>query len=156
MVIPPAKTGNDNNNKTAVIKTDQTNSGNLYMVTPLARILIIVTIKLMAPIKDEAPAICKLKMAKSTAGPEWATTPESGGYNVQPVPAPTSATLESNSNTNEGINSQKLILFKRGKAISGAPINIGTNQFPKPPIKIGITIKKIINKAWAVTTTLYN
>lgn len=42
---------------------------------------------------------------------------------------------------------QKLILFNRGKAISGAPIIIGTNQLPKPPIKIGITIKKIIIKA---------
>ncbi len=33
---------------------------------------------------------------------------------------------------------------------------IGTNQFPKPPIRIGITIKKIIKKACAVITTLYN
>lgn len=38
-------------------------------------------------------------------------------------------------------DTQKLILFNRGKAISGAPIIIGTNQFPKPPINIGITIK---------------
>jgi|TARA_B110000259_G_scaffold177668_1_gene215097 hypothetical protein len=27
---------------------------------------------------------------------------------------------------------------------------MGTNQLPKPPIKVGITIKKIIKKAWAV------
>lgn len=54
----------------------------------------------------------------------------------------------------EGGRSQKLILFIRGKAISGAPIIRGTNQFPKPPIMIGMTIKKIITKAWAVTTTL--
>ena len=47
-----------------------------------------------------------------------------------------------------GGNNQKLKLFNRGKAISGAPIIIGTNQLPKPPIKIGITIKKIIIKAW--------
>ena len=40
--------------------------------------------------------------------------------------------------------------------MSGAPIRIGTNQLPNPPIIIGITIKKIIMKAWAVTTTLYN
>jgi hypothetical protein len=31
--------------------------------------------------------------------------------------------------------------------MSGAPIIIGSIQFPKPPIKIGITIKKIIKKA---------
>jgi hypothetical protein len=46
------------------------------------------------------------------------------------------------------------MLFKRGKAISGPPINSGTNQLPKPPIKAGITMKKIMINACAVTTTL--
>lgn len=55
----------------------------------------------------------------------------------------------------DGGNSQKLMLFIRGNAMSGADKNIGTNQFPNPPIMIGITIKKIITKAWAVTITLY-
>ena len=50
-------------------------------------------------------------------------------------------------NVNEGGNNQKLILYIRGKAISGAPIIRGTSQFPNPPIIIGITIKKIITKA---------
>jgi hypothetical protein len=50
--------------------------------------------------------------------------------------------------------SQKLMLFIRGNAMSGAPINKGTNQLPKPPIIIGITIKNIIKKACAVTITL--
>jgi hypothetical protein len=31
--------------------------------------------------------------------------------------------------------------------MSGAPIIKGTNQLPKPPISVGITIKKIINIA---------
>jgi len=53
-------------------------------------------------------------------------------------------------------NNQKLKLFKRGKAISGAPIITGTNQLPNPPIKTGITKKKIMIKACAVTKTLYN
>jgi hypothetical protein len=47
----------------------------------------------------------------------------------------------------DGGRSQNLILFIRGKAISGAPIIRGTNQFPNPPIMIGITMKKIITKA---------
>ena len=72
------------------------------------------------------------------------------------MPAPTSKKLEASSNINDGGKSQKLKLFKRGNAISGAPIKIGTNQFPKPPIKTGITIKKIITNACAVTSTLYN
>lgn len=59
-------------------------------------------------------------------------------------------------NKNEGGNNQNLRLFIRGKAISGAPIIKGTNQFPNPPIKIGITKKKIIIKACLVTVTLYN
>jgi len=51
------------------------------------------------------------------------------------------------SNLNEGGSSQNLILFIRGKAISGAPIIMGTNQLPNPPIITGITMKKIITKA---------
>lgn len=40
--------------------------------------------------------------------------------------------------------------------MSQAPIIRGTNQLPKPPIAVGITKKKIIKKAWAVTRTLYS
>ena len=54
----------------------------------------------------------------------------------------------------EGGRSQKLMLIIRGNAISGAPIIRGTSQLPNPPIIIGITIKKIITNACAVTTTL--
>ena len=49
--------------------------------------------------------------------------PLKGGYTVHPVPAPTSIKLDNNNKINEGGNNQKLILFKRGNAISGAPIN---------------------------------
>lgn len=38
--------------------------------------------------------------------------------------------------------------------MSGAPIISGTSQLPNPPIITGITIKKIITKACAVTITL--
>lgn len=46
-----------------------------------------------------------------------------------------------------GGRSQNLILFRRGNAMSGAPSIKGTNQFPNPPIKTGITKKKIIRNA---------
>jgi hypothetical protein len=72
---------------------------------------------------------------------------DKGGYTVQPVPLPLSVKEDINKNIREGGKSQNLILFMRGKAISGAPIIIGTNQFPNPPIIIGITIKKIITNA---------
>jgi len=48
------------------------------------------------------------------------------------------------------------MLFNLGNDISQAPIKIGTNQLPKPPIAVGITKKKIIKKACEVTKTLYN
>jgi len=54
----------------------------------------------------------------------------------------------------DGGSSQNLMLFIRGNAISGAVIIKGTSQLPNPPIIMGITMKKIITKAWAVTITL--
>lgn len=86
-------------------------------------------------------------MAKSTEAPAWARLPANGGYTVHPVPAPASTVEDANKRRKDGGRSQKLILFIRGNAISGAPIINGTNQLPKPPIIIGITIKKIITKA---------
>jgi hypothetical protein len=73
---------------------------------------------------------------------------------VHPVPTPLSTVLLVSSRVSDGDNSQNLMLFIRGNAMSGAPSINGTNQFPNPPIMIGITIKKIITKAWAVTITL--
>lgn len=61
---------------------------------------------------------------------------------------------EESSSVKDGGSNQKLMLFIRGNAMSGAPIIRGNSQFPNPPIIIGITIKKIIMKAWAVTITL--
>lgn len=79
IVIAPASTGRDNNNKNAVINTDHTNKGKRWNVKPRARIFMMVTIKLIAPKIEEAPAMCKLKIAKSTAGPECACIPLNGG-----------------------------------------------------------------------------
>ena len=70
-----------------------------------------------------------------------------GGYTVQPVPAPTSTREDERRSRSAGGNNQKLMLFNRGKAISGAPIMMGIIQLPKPPIIVGITIKKIIMNA---------
>lgn len=53
-----------------------------------------------------------------------------------------------------GGKSQSLRLFRRGNAMSGVASMRGISQFPKPPTNTGITIKKIIRKACAVTRTL--
>jgi hypothetical protein len=110
--------------------------------------------KLIAPKIEDIPAKCKLKIAKSTDGPLWDCIPDSGGYTVHPVPAPDSINAEDTISAKDGGNNQKDILFNLGNAISGAPIIRGINQLPKPPISVGITKKKIINIAWAVTKTL--
>jgi hypothetical protein len=70
IVIAPASTGKDNNNKIAVINTAQTNNGILCILIPGERIFITVVIKFIAPKIDDAPAKCKLKIAKSTEPPE--------------------------------------------------------------------------------------
>lgn len=156
IVIAPASTGRDSNSKIAVIRTDHTKSGIFSNFIEFILRLRIVVIKLMAPKMEEIPAKWSEKMVKSTALPPWKIWVESGGYTVHPVPAPMSVIEEANKRVNEGGSSQNLILFIRGNAISGAPNIMGTNQLPNPPIIVGITIKKIITKAWEVTIVLYS
>lgn len=55
IVIAPASTGKDNKSKIAVIKTDQTNKGNLWKGRLSVRIFTIVQIKLIAPKIEAAP-----------------------------------------------------------------------------------------------------
>ena len=44
-------------------------------------------------------------------------------------------------------------LLRRGNAMSGAPIIKGTNQLPKPPIRPGMMVKKIMIRPCAVMIT---
>jgi len=69
MVIAPANTGKESNNKIAVITTAHTNKGIRSNVIPVDRILITVVIKLTAPKIEEIPARCNEKIAKSTDAP---------------------------------------------------------------------------------------
>lgn len=143
----PASTGRESNNKIAVTNTAQANIGIRSLSIPKVRKFPKVLIKFTAPKSEETPAKCKEKIAKSTEGPLCAKLPLSGGYTVHPVPAPLSTSPLNKSNLSAGKRNQNLILFKRGNAISGAPIIKGISQLPNPPIKTGITIKKIIIKA---------
>jgi len=70
IVIPPANTGKESNNNTAVIATDQANKGMYKMCIPGVRMFKIVVIKLIEPKIEEKPAKCKLKIARSTETPE--------------------------------------------------------------------------------------
>ena len=156
MVIAPANTGRDRSSKIVVTKTDQVNKGVWSSSIPNPRRFPKVLIKFTAPKREDTPARWREKIAKSTDGPEWAKFLLRGGYTVYPVPAPEPTNDLLVNIIRAGSKNQNLILFNRGKAISGAPNIKGNNQFPNPPIKIDITIKKIMTKAWAVTMTLYN
>jgi hypothetical protein len=68
-VIPPAKTGKDNNNNTAVTSTAHPNKANLCKRIPGLLIFIIVVMKFIAPNKLLIPAKCNGIIAKSTLGP---------------------------------------------------------------------------------------
>ena len=71
---------------------------------------------------------------------------ESGGYSVQPpAAAPPGTKNELISNKAAGGSNQKLQLFIRAKAISGAPIIIGICQLAKPT-KAGIIAPNTITK----------
>lgn len=147
MVIAPANTGRERRSKIVVIKTAHPKRGTRSSNIPNVRKLENVLIKLTAPNKEDTPAKWRAKIAKSTEGPECATFELRGGYTVHPVPAPDSTKALLVSMISAGNNIQNLILFNRGKAMSGAPNIKGINQFPNPPISTGITIKKIITKA---------
>jgi len=71
---------------------------------------------------------------------------------AQPTPDVLNKTITINSKL-KGII-QKDILFNRGNTKSCKFSIIGSNQLPKPPIKTGIIIKKIMTKPWVVTTEL--
>jgi hypothetical protein len=79
IVIPPAKTGNDNNSKIAVIKIAQTNKGILLKFIVTTLMFIIVTIKFIAPKRDEIPAKCNENITISTELPARAIEELKGG-----------------------------------------------------------------------------
>jgi len=137
-----------------VINTAHANKGIRSNNIPNTRKFPNVLMKFTAPRIEPTPAKWREKIAKSTDLPACAILLDNGGYTVHPVPAPLSTMHLVKSIIWAGLSSQKLILLRRGNAISAAPSIRGTSQLPKPPIRIGITMKKIIINAWAVTTTL--
>jgi len=70
IVIAPANTGKDNNNKIAVKITDQTNNLVFSKLNFFGFRFKIVVIKFNAPRIEDTPARCNEKIVKSTEGPE--------------------------------------------------------------------------------------
>ncbi len=103
---------------------------------PGARMFRMVAMMLIEPRIDEIPSKCTDKMTKSMPMPARTVN---GGYNVQPAcGAPPGAISEHNKSRPAGGKIQKLQLFMRGSAMSGAPIIIGICQFARPT-KAGMT-----------------
>lgn len=152
----PAKTGRDNNNKMVVIRIDQQNKCIFSKLNNPLRMFMMVVIKLIVPKTEDAPARCKEKIDRSTAGLGCPIILARGGYKVQPVPTPVLVLIAKINNINEEGNNQKLRLFLRGNDMSGAPIINGSIQLPNPPIIKGIITNKIITRACPVTKPLYN
>ena len=108
----------------------QTNIGILISVKPGARMFRMVVMMLIDPMIDDAPRMCSAKIAMSMPGPICTV---SGAYSVQPAAvAPPGTKKEPTTSSAAGGSSQKLKLFMRANAMSGAPICSGIIQFAKP------------------------
>ncbi len=142
--------------RNAVTRMAQQNSGILCIVIPGARMLRMVAMKLMAPSSDEMPARCSENSEKSVARPGEYCALSSGGYSVQPAPVPLPSVSPSITKMKPMARNQKLMLLRRGNAMSGAPIIIGTIQLPKPPISAGITNQKIMMRPCAVMMAFHS
>src|SRR4051794_27559858 len=122
-------------------------------VMPGARRLRSVVMMLIEPMMDEAPMMCTAKIVRSMPIPCWI---DSGAYIVQPEPgAPPGMKYVSISRLAAGGNSQKLQLFMRANAMSGAPIINGICQFAKPTAA-GMIAPKIITRPCMVVSELKN
>ncbi len=85
---------------------------------------------LIEPRIELIPSMCTAKMVRSMPTPICTV---SGAYSVQPTPgAPPGVKKEITSSEAANGSSQNVQLFRRAKAMSGAPIIIGICQFAKP------------------------
>ncbi|MNL25128.1 hypothetical protein D3C87_1465990 [compost metagenome] len=154
MVRTPARTGVAISCSHDCTSTVQAIRGILWSRMPGARMLRMVTMKLIAPMIEETPTTCRPRIHMSTPRPGEKKPPERGGYSVQPAAAaPPKKKLDIIIRAPKG-SIQKAMAFRRGKAMSRAPIMMGTVKLAKPTSK-GMTAKKIMPEACMVTIWLY-
>ena len=84
IVMAPPKTGNDNNNKNEVTRTDQTNNGNLCKVIPGARMVKMVVMKFTPPRIVPNPPSAKPNTHKSQPIPGENVVFDKGAYANHP------------------------------------------------------------------------
>src|SRR4051794_11069838 len=135
-----------------VEKFAHTSSGMRQNDMPGARMVMIVTRKFSAVAIDDAPANCTPIVKKI-----WpiGVSVESGAYAVQPVEKePPGARNEAIIITPAIGSIQNDSAFRRGNAMSGAPIISGSTKFARPA-KTGMMNRKIISDAWTLKRPLY-
>jgi len=147
IVMAPANTGKAKSNKNTVIIILHINKVNTSIDNFPPRNVNKVTKKFKELRIEEAPAKWREKIIKSKEILD--RSEERGGYKVHPPLGPPEINILRTKKKREGNINHTLRLFTRGKHKSKAPLNNGTNQFPKAPIRIGIIIKKIIKRACA-------
>lgn len=147
IVIAPANTGSATTNREVVIPMHQQNIDIWFKACPGVRHSRMVTRKFILPRIDLTPALWRERITKSTLLLLCPRAEDKGGYNVHLVPAPPPINILVIINVMATGNNQKLKLFRRGNAISGQHKNKGNNQLPKPPMRAGITMKKIMINA---------
>ena len=128
MASTPARKGLASRTRAAVTSIDQTKSGSRNQVMPGARIVIVVTRKLIAPTTEEMPRIWTPRIQRSVPWPGRKVFSVSGGYSVQPAWALPPDWVRSPLymvSPPSGI-SQKESALIRGNAMSRAPIISGT------------------------------
>ena len=119
-------TGTANNSKNCTTVIIQVKIGIFMSVIPGARMLSTVTIRLMAPVNDAMPAICKPNVQKSTPWLGENTGPEFGAYMNQPPSAAPPRNHDKFTTMPPAKRHQKPKALMRGNATSRAPICNGT------------------------------
>src|SRR3984893_6087450 len=115
MVTAAANTGITAISRYAVISQDQANSGIFSRFMPGARMFMMVTMTLIAPMIEEAPIMWMAKISMGKASP---VCRDSGGYRGQAAAAmPPGTNIVDSINVKAKGRSQKLKLFMRGRAM---------------------------------------
>src|SRR3954451_18697907 len=134
-----------------VEKFAHTSSGMRQNDMPGARMVMIVTRKFSAVAIDDAPANCT-----PTVKNIWPTGAETdkGAYAVQPdAKAPPGVRNEASIIVPATGSIQNDSAFRRGNAMSGAPIISGSTKLARPA-KTGMMNRKIISDAWTLKSLL--
>ena len=125
-VSPADSVGSTITSSHAYVTIAQQKSGMRVHDMPGARMLWIVTTRLIAPASDDADRMCRPRIQRSWPWPGECSV-ASGAYDVQPaLAAPPLAKKLRYSTTPPSTNSQYESAFSRGNAMSRAPIISGT------------------------------